>query len=261
MASVPRTKVCSKCGEAKAISEYYVKIKASGRLFSWCKACQNRMTREHYRKDLGDSRARAREWAREWRKENQALARAKDARNYQANREKLAAAARERNKTNQDRRRAYKAANAERLRAEAAEYRERNREELRRKNNDYYLANRDEVLRRGQAWRAANRERWLESVRRAKEKQRENLKAAAHRRRARQRGNGGSHTPAEWAAIKERQDHCCLACGRREPEIKLTVDHVVPISKGGRDDAANLQALCFECNNRKMTRSTDYREA
>jgi 5-methylcytosine-specific restriction endonuclease McrA len=33
--------------------------------------------------------------------------------------------------------------------------------------------------------------------------------------------------------------------------VYLSVDHVVPRSKGGTHDASNLQTLCTECNGRK----------
>src|SRR5438309_11222979 len=33
-------------------------------------------------------------------------------------------------------------------------------------------------------------------------------------------------TTAEWKAICRYYDHRCLNCGRQEPEIKLTIDHV-----------------------------------
>jgi len=34
-------------------------------------------------------------------------------------------------------------------------------------------------------------------------------------------------------------------------EIMLTVDHIIPKSKGGTDDLDNKQCLCFRCNNKK----------
>jgi 5-methylcytosine-specific restriction endonuclease McrA len=38
-----------------------------------------------------------------------------------------------------------------------------------------------------------------------------------------------------------------LCCGEAKP---LTVDHVVPVSKGGSNDISNIQPLCLECNDR-----------
>lgn len=43
----------------------------------------------------------------------------------------------------------------------------------------------------------------------------------------------------------------CAYCGAAED---LSVDHIIPISKGGSDEEANLQCLCLPCNLRKGNR-------
>lgn len=48
----------------------------------------------------------------------------------------------------------------------------------------------------------------------------------------------------------------CMKCGETDD---LTVDHVIPRSKGGSDLANNLQVLCRACNSSKATNGTDYR--
>ena len=78
-------------------------------------------------------------------------------------------------------------------------------------------------------------------------------------RRALVVGAGGSHTASEWKNLKKLYDYTCLCCGRKESDIKLTVDHVVPISKGGRNTVDNLQPLCGSCNSSKGTKTMDYR--
>lgn len=72
------------------------------------------------------------------------------------------------------------------------------------------------------------------------------------RRRAVKKGNGGSHTVAEWRAILSDANHACKHCGRTD--VKLTKDHIIPLTKGGTDNASNLQPLCFSCNSRKGNR-------
>ena len=63
--------------------------------------------------------------------------------------------------------------------------------------------------------------------------------------------NGGSHTLEQWLAMKEWNAHLCADCGNMEPFIKLTQDHIIPVSKGGTNNIDNLQPLCLSCNSRK----------
>lgn len=46
----------------------------------------------------------------------------------------------------------------------------------------------------------------------------------------------------------ERDGFVCLYCGRKPPEVKLHVDHVIPISSGGQDIPSNLVSSCADCN-------------
>ena len=80
--------------------------------------------------------------------------------------------------------------------------------------------------------------------------------ASWHRRRARWAGTGGSWTWDEWQALCAQYGNRCLCCGSRG---QLTVDHVIPLQRGGSNDLSNLQPLCGACNDRKGTRTTDYR--
>jgi ATP adenylyltransferase len=53
---------------------------------------------------------------------------------------------------------------------------------------------------------------------------------------------------------------CCELCGIPAVERALEVDHIIPRNKGGTDEIANLQALCFSCNAMKRDRDdTDFR--
>jgi hypothetical protein len=70
-------------------------------------------------------------------------------------------------------------------------------------------------------------------------------------RRLRLYAVGEFHTSVEWESLKALYDRICPSCIRREPEIKLTKDHIVPISRGGGDGIANIQPLCRRCNSRK----------
>ena len=63
----------------------------------------------------------------------------------------------------------------------------------------------------------------------------------------------------DWQELKEKQMRMCLLCGRSEPAIRLTIDHIIPMARWtewaeknnpdyGMHDRKNLQALCHSCN-------------
>jgi len=63
--------------------------------------------------------------------------------------------------------------------------------------------------------------------------------------------------PEVWKHIKarilRRDDYTCAYCGKRGG--KLEVDHILPISRGGEHDDANLTAACAPCNRRKSNKT------
>jgi hypothetical protein len=79
------------------------------------------------------------------------------------------------------------------------------------------------------------------------------------RRNRKKRGSGGSHTREQWQALKAFYDFTCLRCARREPEIRLTRDHIKPLSRKGTDFIDNIQPLCEECGTWKADATIDYR--
>ena len=45
----------------------------------------------------------------------------------------------------------------------------------------------------------------------------------------------------------------CYYCGRLLGSKDLTMDHIVPLARGGRSTKENLVACCKDCNNKKKT--------
>jgi len=58
------------------------------------------------------------------------------------------------------------------------------------------------------------------------------------------------------SSVFERDGNKCLKCGETNA---LTMDHVVPESKGGKFTLQNLQTLCVWCNEEKADKTIDYR--
>lgn len=44
--------------------------------------------------------------------------------------------------------------------------------------------------------------------------------------------------------ILQRDNFTCTKCGRRPPQVRLEVDHISPLAKGGTNNEKNLATLC-----------------
>lgn len=49
-------------------------------------------------------------------------------------------------------------------------------------------------------------------------------------------------------SVYNQSEGRCVYCGRFIPFDEMTIDHIVPLSKGGTNYEKNLQCCCKECN-------------
>ena len=50
---------------------------------------------------------------------------------------------------------------------------------------------------------------------------------------------------------RKRSSGLCYYCGGRFPAGELTMDHLIPLARGGRSIHANIVPACKECNSKK----------
>ncbi len=105
---------------------------------------------------------------------------------------------------------------------------------------EYVANNRERHNARSRAWNIQNREQ-----------------KAAIRRAYRAGGSSQDFTADDWEQMKSAYGGRCLCCGR--DDVDLSVDHIVPVAKGGEHHWDNIQPLCMDCNRKKGTKSADYR--
>jgi len=106
--------------------------------------------------------------------------------------------------------------------------------------------------------RIANLPHRIAVKKRANEKYAKSEKMKAKKRRdyARRRGAIVPHRPLtanDWIEIQERNNHRCYYCGAR---TTLTMDHVIPVSKGGLHVKENVVPACRTCNSKKNNKIT-----
>lgn len=195
-----------------------------------CPKCDRFLPRSHFsksrnRKDGLDWRCKACKSTQEraYRQANPEKERERHSAYQEANREK-----------ERERRRAYRQANPEKERERNRAYRQANIEKVRDREKAYREANREKRNQYSSEWRKQNKSKKAEN---------------AHRRRSRQKQNGVfTISPKDMARIYASP---CAGCGTHDG---ISVDHVVPIAKGGRHSIGNLQPLCVKCNQEKGTR-------
>lgn len=152
-----------------------------------------------------------------------------------------------------ERQRKYHSANAERLREYKRRYYNAHAEKKREWQRDYRLTHIAEVTARNRRWDAENPDRARARRRRYAVAHPEQAAARSRNRRARERGATGKHTIADVRAQLKRQKSKCYYC-HAKLDSGYHVDHVVPLSRGGANDPANIVIACPSCNRRKNTK-------
>ena len=141
--------------------------------------------------------------------------------------------------------RVYYQKNKEKRQEYALKWRTQNKEELKRKKREY---------------RENNKEKVRDSKRREYQKNKENYVFNAANRRSRELNAKGKYTREDVMSLLSVQKGKCLKCGQPfTNDRKPSVDHIIPLSKGGHNSIENLQLLCKPCNSSKGVNIEDLR--
>jgi len=195
--TIPKSKVCKKCGEDKPLGEFYKSRSCLHGVQARCKDCIKLQNREAYKEN-----------SHKWDKT----------------------------------RRAWREANVERIRENTRRYNDENRELIRKKQRKHRSENRELYRERQRARKVCP----------AKQRVYDNT------RRARESGADGTCTPAQYLLKSEYHGNKCIYCGARD---NLTVEHRIPLSRGGTNWPANLAPSCVSCNCSKGTRTeTEFKQ-
>ncbi|MGO9652805.1 HNH endonuclease [Mycobacterium sp.] len=126
---------------------------------------------------------------------------------------------------------------------------------------DNQVRQRDRQRVRFAANNATIRERDMERYRRNRDARLQLAIEATHRRRARLKGADRADRGISYKALRERDGSKCYHCGAEmsfdtkkygeyEPR-RATIEHIVPISRGGLHIWDNVALACWECNIRR----------
>ena len=148
---------------------------------------------------------------------------------------------------------AYRLANQDKILAYQKAYRISHKDKFKA----FYLTNKDKIKAKnriyGKAYYFANKEARLNYDKKYRQEYPEKGRIKTRKREALKLGN--NHEPYTDISIFERDSWICGCCGLKIDKrlkwpnlLSKSIDHIVPISKGGADAPINLQATHLLCN-------------
>jgi 5-methylcytosine-specific restriction endonuclease McrA len=225
-------KICSKCHLLKSESEFYITDRKTLRRRADCISCNNAYKIRRY-------------W--EHKDENQVKHNASVLRSY------------------------YKY--LEDNRAKSKRYHQEHKDELRAKSKTYYQEHITEIHAKQKKWREENPSKNLAYIKKWRDENPEKVKNAVKRWSlanpervrinnqaylARKKGAAiKDFTNHDWKTLLRIFNYHCAYCGRSQEEVKLTTDHIVPISRGGDHTVTNIVPACGSCNSKKKNKTLE----
>lgn len=126
-----------------------------------------------------------------------------------------------------------------RYRSGQAEYRRKNVEKVRASKAAHYQRTKEYRKAKGYEWRRKNPQRLRELAKGWYVKRYRNI-----------RGGVTAARQADWAMAQKK---VCHWCGKRCAK-DYHIDHIMPLSRGGKHELTNLAIACPDCNLRKNAR-------
>lgn len=216
--------MCTKCGVSKDIDSFHKSPKGLFYRQPKCKECMSAYYKANREKALARqkiSTSLRKEEVKEYQKKYR-----------EDNAEYLALQHKE-----------YYQKNSEKIKANVKRWRSENIARDKEYHKRYHIEHRIEILARVKRWALNNRERYIAS-----------MKAAHHRRRERIIANGNNTLTAEEIRELFQRMPYCAYCRAVE---KLSLDHVVPVAKGGQNCLENVTVACMPCNASKGVMSLE----
>lgn len=130
------------------------------------------------------------------------------------------------------------------------EYYKRNSDKARLDRMIYYWENREQEIEKNKKWKENNRQRIIEY-----RKKYNNEKPYVKRNSEAKRRASKKTTNVENIDIREiikRDGTICWLCLKNCPPDNITLDHIVPLSRGGSHTYENIALAHRECNSKKF---------
>jgi len=250
------TKRCSKCGEVKDTSEFYIR---NGKPIAACKECTKQYSKKHrskqrqrmaidpefrekileqFRRNASNYRRNHPDRIATYNKTHPEV-RGRASKKYrEAHREERRLACERWNKAHREEQRTaakkWREENPEHYKKSVNKWRKANKKYIQEYRKQYRIEHRDEIRAYQKQWLAENLDK---------------CRAINNARRSRETNAPGYATKEQRAARWDVFGGKCYICGKEAEEL----DHVKPLAKGGANWPCNLRPICKSCNSRKRT--------
>ena len=144
---------------------------------------------------------------------------------------------------------AWKAENRERHLVQLAEWRATHKEEISRQMKEKYAANAEAMREKSRQWRQENPEKFQEQGKHYRQENVVKILDKNAKRRALKKG--ATVEKVDRGEIYIRDNGICGICKTRVPLHEVTLDHIIPLVKGGEHSKQNIQLAHRSCNSAK----------
>jgi 5-methylcytosine-specific restriction endonuclease McrA len=208
---------------------------------AWAKANPEKVAasqRKYYEKNLEKRRAAGREGNRRRNLQNPGYAASVTRRYNERHPERAAASVKK-----------YAEAHRQEIARKSREWRRANPEKAKeldrlklvknpKRNAEHYALNKDRMRANADLWRREN-----------PDKARDISRKNGHKRRVRKAASSEHYTLPEIRALRKKTGGKCALCPAKG---RMTIDHIVPLARGGSNAIRNIQFLCKSCNSSKQ---------
>ena len=153
--------------------------------------------------------------------------------------------------------REYYLLDKEKISKKHQQYYKKNKIKEKLRHKKYYLKNKIKIKK----WQKRYYQK-IEVKKRIKiyrDKNRESVRIHQQRHKLKRKNIIGKFTLIEWKNLKKQYNYICPCCKTKAPIIKLTIDHIVPVSKKGTNYIYNIHPLCLSCNVKKGIKIIKYK--
>jgi hypothetical protein len=224
--------ICHVCKRRKPLSEFYKdKSKKFGKTYT-CRECKKVQSKKYYKLNCEHVLKQQRTYYRA-HKELVLEQKRKSNRKYNCTHKKQES----------ERKRKYYCEHIDQESKRKKQYYRERKEQVAKYQKKYYREHKEQAAKRGKKYCHTVNGHFVE-------------RRKYHRRRMRERASKVDLTTEQWLLILKNQKFKCNLCHKRFTKSgPATIDHIIPLSKGGDLTSCNVQALCRSCNSIKGVKS------